>query len=287
MELQMRYSTLLVHLKLGVSNEGLLKITGDLAERFEANVIGVTVCKESSQVYLTMLPQYTIQGDDEDLVTIDRQSTERMISEAEQQFRTALASRSRSLHWRSTITSNSRSQYVARQARAADILITSPVFDGPFVDQRQELSVGDIVMYAGRPVLLVPPNVQSMNLDTIMIGWKDTRESRRAIADALPLLALAKKVVVVEIASARDLPDAKRHVTEVIGWLQGHEIAAESYIEAFKKTEWNQLEGIARETGAGLFVAGAYGHTRLREWMIGGVTEDLLLHPRRPTLISH
>ncbi len=283
----MRYSTLLVHLKLGVSNEGLLKITGNLAERFNAEVIGVAVCKEASQAYLTMLPQYTVQGADEDLVTIDRRLTENLILDAEQQFRAALQNRARSLHWRSTITSNSRSQYVARQARAADILITSPVFDGPFVDQRQELSVGDIVMYAGRPVLLVPPGIQSANLDTVMVGWKDTRESRRAVADALPLLALAKQVVVVEIASARDLPDAKRHVTEVIGWLQSHEIAATMRVEAFQKAEWNQLEGIAREIGAGLFVAGAYGHTRLREWMIGGVTEDLLLHPRRPTLISH
>jgi nucleotide-binding universal stress UspA family protein len=283
----MRYSTLLVHLKLGVSNEGLLKITGDLAERFDADVIGVAVCKESSRVYLTMLPQYTIQGTDGDLVDIDRQLTERMISDAEKQFRAALQNRARSLHWRSTITSNSRSQFVARQARAADILITSPVFDGPFVDQRQELSVGDIVLYAGRPVLLVPPGIQSMNLDTIMIGWKDTRESRRAVTDALPFLALAKQVVVVEIAVARDLPDATRHVTEVIDWLQRHGIAAVPRLEAFKKAEWNQLEGIAQEIGTGLFVAGAYGHTRLREWIIGGVTKDLLLHPRRPTLISH
>jgi nucleotide-binding universal stress UspA family protein len=283
----MRYSTLLVHLKLGASNQDLLKITGDLAERFDADVIGVAVCKETSQAYLTMLPQYSVQGGDEDLVTIDRKLTEKMIVEAEQQFRDALQGRSRSLSWRSTITSNSRSQYVARQARAADILITSPVFDGPFVDQRQELSVGDIVLYAGRPVLLVPPNIPSLNLDSILIGWKDTRESRRAIADALPLLALAKRVTVVEIATARDVPDAQRHVAEVIGWLQRHKIAAEPRVESFVKAEWNQLESIAKENDAGLFVAGAYGHTRLREWVIGGVTEDLLLHPHRPTLISH
>ena len=148
----MRYATLLVHLKLGTSNDGLLKITGDLAERFGADVIGVAACKEASQAYLTMLPQYSLQGDDEDLVTLDRKLTEKMISDAEQQFRAALEGRCRSLSWRSTITSNSRSHYVARQTRAADILITSPVFNGPFVDQRQELNVGNIVLYAGRPV---------------------------------------------------------------------------------------------------------------------------------------
>ena len=283
----MNYSTLLVHLKLGVANDGLLKITGDLAERYDSAVIGVVACKEASQIYLTMLPQYTVQGTDGDLVTIDRQLTDRMIREAERQFRAALQSRASRLTWRSTVTSNSRSQYVARQARAADLLITSPVFDGPFVDQRQTLSVGDIVLYAGRPVLLVPPNIQSINFDTVMIGWKDTRESRRAVVDALPLLSLAKRVVVVEIAATRDLPDAERHVADVIGWLQRHGIAAETCVEAFANAEKNQLKGIAQEIGAGLFVAGAYGHTRLREWMIGGVTEDLLLQPNRPTLISH
>jgi nucleotide-binding universal stress UspA family protein len=270
-----------------VSNEGLLAIAGDLAERFNAEVIGVAVCKETSQAYLTMLPQYTNEGTEGDLVSIDRMLTARLIADAEAQFRTALQNRARSLHWRSTVTSNSRSQYVARQARAADILITSPVFDGPLVEQRQQLSVGDIVLYAGRPVLLVPPDIQSMNLDTIMVGWKDTRESRRAVSDALPLLAQAKKVVVVEIAATQDIPDAKRHVADVIGWLQSHDIAAEPRIEAFQRTEWFQLEHIAREIEADVFVAGAYGHTRLRERMIGGVTEDLLLHPDRPTLISH
>lgn len=283
----MTYSTLLVHLKLGTSNEDLLAITGELAERFDSDVIGVAVCKEASQVYLTMLPQYTAQGDEGDLVTIDRQLTEIMILDAEQQFRAALQSRSARLHWRSTITSNSRSQYVARQARAADLLITSPVFEGPFVDQRQKLSIADIVLRAGRPILLVPPSVQSISFDTAMVGWKDTRESRRAVADALPLLALAKEVVVVEIAAAADLPDARRHVIDVIGWLQRHGIGAVPHLEAFGKAEWSQLEGIAEEIGAGLFVAGAYSHTRLRERVIGGVTEDLLLHPRRPTLISH
>jgi nucleotide-binding universal stress UspA family protein len=283
----MKYSTLLVHLKLGVENDGLLQITGDIAEQFDADVIGVAACRESSQVYLTMLPQYSPEGGDGDLVNIDRKVTENMILAAEQQFRTALQGRARCLQWRSTITSNSRSHYVARQARAADLLITSPVFDGPFVDQRQKMSVGDIVLYAGRPVLLVPPDIRSMDLDTVMIGWKDTRESRRAIADALPLLALAKRVVIAEIAAAQDLPDAKRHIADVISWLQRHGIAAEPRVETFGKAEWNQLEGIAREIGAGLFVAGAYGHTRLREWVIGGVTEDLLLHPHRPTLISH
>jgi len=281
------YSTLLVHLKLGATNEGLLQIAGDLAERFDAHVIGVAVSKLISSVYLEMLPQYTAQTEGEDLTESDRRITERMFAEAEQQFRAALQSRARSVEWRATMTRNSRSHYVARQARAADILLTSPVFDGPFADPRQELSVGDIVLYAGRPVLLIPPDTQHLNVDSVMIGWKDTRESRRAVTDALSLLKLARQVTIVEITAAQDLPDAKRHVNDVIGWLQRHGIAAEPRLETFKGMECVQLDSIAQEIGAGLFVAGSYGHTRLREWVIGGVTKDLLLHPRRPTLISH
>jgi len=281
----MAYKTILVHLKLGAANDTLLKITGELAQRFRSRIIGVVVSQPLPELYPAMQTAYGNGLTGEDISDTDRKVTDRRIHEAEQEFRTAL--RGYDLEWRSTVTKNSRSEYVARQCRSADLLITSPVYDGRFVDQSQKLSIGDIVLHAGRPVLLIPPDTEHLDLDCAVVGWKDTREARRAAADSLPLLAFAKRVVVAEITARQDIADSKRHVEEVVGWLRAHDVAAEARIESYKGVESGQLDFIARECGAGLFVAGAYGHTRFREWVIGGVTMDLLLHPKRPTLVSH
>jgi len=282
------YKTLLVHMKLGSDNRGLLEVAGDLAGRFEAHVIGVAVSQPMPPLYPAMQTTYGAGMPSEDIVEVDRNATERRIAEVEQSFRAALQGRAASLEWRSTITRNSRSQYVARQARAADLVVTTPICAGMAVEPSQKMNVGDIVLYAGRPVLLVPPGTERLNLDTAVIGWKDTRESRRALADALPLLQLAKRVVIVEIAARQDISDARRHVGDVTAWLKRHGISAvEARFEGFKGLEAEQLDALARDCEAGLFVAGAYGHTRLREWIVGGVTMDLLLQPKRPTLVSH
>ncbi len=281
----MSYKTLLVHLKLCAANEGLLKITGDLAERFSAHVIGVSVYQPLPAIYSAIETSYS--GSLEDSSEIDRKNIERRFADMEERFRAALKGRCNSLEWRSTITSNSRSQYVARQVRTADLLLTSPVGDRASEDKRETLKLDDIVMRAGRPILLVPPDAQHLDLQCAVVGWKDTRETRRAVSDALPLLQAAGRTIVVEITSAQDIPDAKRHVTDVVAWLKRHGVSAEPKVETYSGLETARLDAIARECDAGLFVAGAYGHTRMREWAIGGVTSDLLLHPSRPTLISH
>jgi nucleotide-binding universal stress UspA family protein len=283
----MAYESLLVHLRLGSANEGLLRITAELAERFHAHVIGVAVCKPLPEIYPAMQTAYGNGIACEDITETDRKVTNNRIAEMEERFRAALAGHATGVEWRSTITRNSRSEYVARQARAADLVITSPVFDGRTADQSQKLSIGDIVLRAGRPVLLIPPETQQLCLDTALVGWKDTREARRALSDALPLLKFAKTTTVVEITAAQDIPDAKRHINDVIAWLKRHGIAAQSRIDSYKNADTVQLAAIAEEVGAGFCVAGAFGHTRVREWVIGGVTMDLLLHPRRPTLVSH
>jgi len=283
----MAYKTLMVHLKPGADNDGVLRIAGDLAERFDATVIGVAVCQPIPEIYPAMQAAYGNGIACEDITETDRKLTQNRFAQLEEHFRSAMAGHAAAVEWRSTITKNSRSQYIARQLRAADLLITSPVFDNRATDETQKLSIGDIVLRAGRPVLLIPPGTDHLDLDSVVVGWKTTREACRAVSDALPLLALAKKVTVVQIAPAAELSDEKRRVADVLAWLKRHGIAADARVETQKGVDAFQLDTVTKECGAGLFVAGAYGHTRLREWVIGSVTIDLLLHPKRPTLVSH
>ena len=85
----------------------------------------------------------------------------------------------------------------------------------------------------------------------------------------------------------RDLAEARADVADVVGWLKTHSVKAEPLAVAAKGDDAAQLSAIAQDHNADLVVAGAYGHSRLREWVLGGVTRDLLLHAGRCSLLSH
>ena len=142
-------------------------------------------------------------------------------------------------------------------------------------------------MQAGRPVLLVPTSAITLKLDRVLIGWKDRPETRRAVSDALPLLKHAKSVTVVEITAEDDLAAARARVGDVAVWLARHGIKAEGVTRLSNGNDAVALYELGQDSGADVIVAGAYGHNRFREWVMGGVTRDLLLSADRCALVSH
>jgi nucleotide-binding universal stress UspA family protein len=276
----MNYATLMVHLDLAAANEALLRITGDLAEIFGANVIGIAACHP-----VNVVCGYAHVS--RELIDQDRRQIAKEMRAAEEGFRAALRDRVPDLQWRSTTAFSSLADYIAREARAADLLITGPDNRGSTFAPSRQAELGDLVLRLGRPMLIIPTATARLDLAHVVIGWKDRREARRAVWDAMPLLVKAGKVTVVEITAKERLTRAQRHVTDVAERLKRHGINAEPL--ALPRIEGNalQLDRIADEMGAGLIVAGAYGHARLREWILGGMTRDLLLRPHRATLLSH
>ncbi len=103
----------------------------------------------------------------------------------------------------------------------------------------------------------------------------------------MPILRLAQKVIVAAIDEDNDPPEANRIVADVVAWLGRHGANAVGKVEPLKGHAAEQLDRIAAEEGADLLVAGAYGHSKLREWILGGVTRDLLKQTSRCHLMSH
>jgi nucleotide-binding universal stress UspA family protein len=221
-----------------------------------------------------------------DLVEQDRKQLEKEITVAEAEFRNTLQARIRTIEWRSAVTSGALSEYIAREARSADLVITGPGSGGR-LDAARFVNIGDLVMQVGRPVLVVPAAADELKLERIVIGWKDTRETQRAAFDALPLLKKTAHVTVVEICAEKEIAAARTRVEDVVGWLKWHGIAAESHASPSTGDDASLLNAIAQEQGANMIVAGAYGHSRLREWVLGGVTRDLLLRGESFSLLSH
>lgn len=277
----MTYRTMMVNLEVGRSNESLLRFSADLVERFGSSAIGIAACQPMQLAY----GDSYVPGD---LIEQDRAEIEKEMTEAEQSFRKAMQDRAKSLEWRSAIALVSMSDYVARQSRSVDLIVTGIGQADTLLNASRGVNTSDLVMHAGRPVLIAPASVDKLNLKSVVVGWKDTQETRRAIMDALPALKMAERVTVVEIAADEDLPDARKHVVDVVEWLKRHDIAAESLATLSTGDDSVSLDSIIQEKAAGLLVAGAYGHSRAREWVLGGVTRDLLLQARSCcTLVSH
>lgn len=275
-------SSIMVRLTAGTSNDAVLKFAADLAKRVKATrVIGISAC-QPLQIYAS--PDAYIPSE---LATWDLEHIEKQLSAAEGSFRAALEGKVTSCQWRSTsITYGTIADYVSEQMRAADLLVTAADKDASMF-HRNHVNLADLVIRAGRPVLVVGSTIDKLDLRSVLVGWKDTREARRATEDALPILKLADRVTVVEVAAKHELDHARKRTEDVAAWLAGHGISVVARAVTATGDNSTEIENVAKELDAGLLVGGAYGHNRLREWVLGGVTRDLLMHPARCSFMSH
>ncbi|MEM7045002.1 MAG: universal stress protein [Pseudomonadota bacterium] len=152
------------------------------------------------------------------------------------------------------------------------------------------LDCGDVVLSAGAPVVVVPHiGAPSTNAENVMIAWNASRESARAVRDAMPLLEKAKTVDVVcfhpETTSAGhgELPGA-----DIGLHLSRHGIDVEvQLLEGGHIDVGNALLSHAADRGSDFLVMGCYGHSRLREAVFGGATRTIMQSMTIPVLMAH
>jgi nucleotide-binding universal stress UspA family protein len=281
----MSYATLMVHLDLDQKNDARLTIVGDLAERFTARVIGVAAQAEILPAYYAADRVAGFVEDDPTEMEYSLAVIKQRLQEAEERFRTALKGRARQLEWRSSL--EDPVPYIASQCRAADLLVIGKTAS----DERQEpmgqINPSDLIGRTGRPLLIVPQHVQTLQAERILVGWKDAREARRAVFDALPLLKKSQHVTVCEIDVGPDPAAAQRRVDDVVAWLANHGVSGAGRVEPLRDSPATQLEALAKKGAADLIVAGGFGHGKLREWILGGVTRDLLGQSSFCQLLAH
>ena len=146
-----------------------------------------------------------------------------------------------------------------------------------------------LIFGSGRPTLVLPPSLKRrpFQLATVAVAWDFSRAAARAISDALPILELAKKVHVVTVINEKAL-DTKRSGEELAKNLSRHGIdVVLDKVDAKGGSIGEVLESYTSSQGADLLVMGAYGHSRWREFVLGGATRSLLSKPPLPILLSH
>ena len=180
---------------------------------------------------------------------------------------------------------------VTRRVQACDLLIigqNDPDHPSPAVARTL---LEDVLMTAGRPLLIVP---YAGRFDTIgtnaLVGWTPTRESARAVHDALSVFTPGAKVTVLSVEGANAGPDVDTVPTaDIAEHLARHglTVSAARTVASDGLSPADALLDYASDISADLLVVGGYGHSRTREMIMGGVTRDLLQHMTVPVLMSH
>ncbi|WP_339071782.1 universal stress protein [Methylovirgula sp. 4M-Z18] len=276
----MTYTSLMAHVDPEAEKSAILDISVDLAKLFDAKVIGVAACQPLQLVYAHgYVPPEIIDQNQIDM--------EKMLKQAGAQFYAAMQGRAPRYEWRASVTVDALANYFAGQSGTADLFITQRASHQNAFDRPQHLNLGDFVMRSGRPVLIIPPDASRVALDHVVVAWKETREARRAIADAIPLLGKARRVTIATIVPEEEENSAQMGLEDIVGWLKGHHVKADSRVLTAAGRDTDMLADFLLEQQADLVVAGAYGHNRLREWVFGGMTADLLLSSGYSVLLSH
>jgi nucleotide-binding universal stress UspA family protein len=266
----MSFATLMVHVDVEPKSDARVRLAAQLSNRFVSTLIGISAC---------VLPPYPTEGAyfvTREFVEQEQQDILAALQRAEADFRAAAGEKGPKhewLEWRSAI--DLPETFVVSQARSADLLVVGRA-PSP-MDICRCLDPGAAVLRVGRPMLVVPPGVDTLKAERILVGWKDSREARRALQDSLPLLHEAKSVAIVEVCEDGMEASARQHVKDVARYLTRHRVSVGSATAgAAKHGIADHLIDLARVEGADLIVTGAYGHSRLGEWIFGGVTRELL-----------
>ena len=172
---------------------------------------------------------------------------------------------------------------VARRGRLCSVTVVARTDETAGADAKAVLEAA--MMETGRAVLYVPEDRHPKAISAIGVAWNGSREAARALALSMPLLEQAPAVHV--IAGTSDLLTTD-DVGACVQALQWHEVKAAARTFAVNGGSVSgRLQAEAREAGCQLLVLGAYSHSRLREFIFGGVTDDVLAAVRMPVLLAH
>ncbi|MEQ1696516.1 MAG: universal stress protein [Hyphomicrobiaceae bacterium] len=284
----MTYKTILVHFESEAQIKGVLDYVIALARAHGAHVIGVAV-----------LPSYY-------KVPASEVGTTALIEDVRDQFRATTAAAMRAAfekalgqetfgsEWR-LIDPGFRAtiESVADLGNAADLIVVRQELHGEH-DEGYRDGLGLLAVLTGRPVLLLPhKEIPAAPPQTVVVAWDGSQKAARAVFDALPLLQNAARVTLIAVRERDALggtgSDIRRQQgNDLRDALLRHGVEAAVPVELlFEDDVAQSLLAGATARHADLLVLGGYGHSRLREWVFGGVTRSVLRHMTTPVLLSH
>jgi nucleotide-binding universal stress UspA family protein len=273
----MSYASLMTYVEADAAPEQRVRLAASLADKFNATLIGLSA--------LAVPPPVVADGIVmSDVTEADVELLRACLAERGKWFHRIAGGDQRRIEWRAVL--DLPNEALTREARSADLVVIGRT-KAPGSMYRA-LDPGGAILKLGRPTLVVPEGVSALRGEHVVIGWKDTREARRAVRDAVPLLQRATRVTIVEACGPDEAKTALGRLDDVARYLTYHRIEAGPKVMLEQKGSGaSQLIRIAQDEHADLLVTGAYGHSRLGEWIFGGMTRELLATSPICCLMSH
>lgn len=288
-DIVMTYKTVLVHLDAPERSRARLDVAISLAKAENAHLTGLHVAETLDAVAFALAAPYGGAAIPPELIERDEEAAREAAARAETFFNEAIGKAGIAGEWRTA--KGAVADQVAMHARYADVVVLGQGVGGdPETSSGDRFLPEDVVLIAGRPVLVVPDAwAAGAAGKTVLVAWNASREATRAVTDALPILARAGSVTVLAV-NPEGGPEGHGAIAcaDIALYLARHGVKAEAAeTQAKNEAAGEVILARAKEIGADLVVAGGYGHSRLREYVLGGVTHDLLRKSPVPVLLSH
>lgn len=275
----MSLKNILVYVDDSKRAEGTVAAASELARAHDAHLTGLGIERPP---YIPGFATVEIPPSAMEIMTNQRKA---VIAKAREIFESGVAKAGRTDRSAWTEALGPALESLAVRSRYADLTVvsqTTPEMRGT-VD---EDLVDDLVMTSGRPIMIIPYIGAPESFEgTVLLAWNGSREAARAAADAMPLLRRAESVeiLVVEPEGMGDVPGA-----DIAAHLARHDVKAKvNSTRGLDIDVGDVLLNRAADIGASLIVMGGYGHSRMRELVLGGATRHILEHMTVPVLMSH
>jgi nucleotide-binding universal stress UspA family protein len=271
---------LVVNLSVGTEDDCARDYAISLARQFNAHLAGVAFA------YEPITPAILAEGAPPDWFDELMQDAENSARAAVDKFNAATQGSGvlTEARWLTTTIAGTGDMF-GRIARRFDLSVVRQ--SEPDKDTPHSLIIESALFDSGRPVLVVPYVQKSGGtFDRVMVCWDGSRSAARAVGDAMPLLERAKSIEIVIVGDrpkSKEMPgaDIAQHLARYNAKVRVEEIVVSDLDAA------NAILSHAADSSADFMVMGGYGHSRLREFVLGGVTRTMLATMTIPTLMSH
>lgn len=276
----MDYRTVLVALGNDAGCQARIRMAAELAARFGGHLVGV------SATGVRLDPLFRAG---EDAASHAEQARRRRLAQTAASGELLSEAVGQSAHgtpFTHHVVEDEPGWVLAKCGRVADIIVLGGML--PPGDSEMQRIAEHVLLNAGRPVLLVPPQPARLHGGHVVIAWDGGREAARAVADAMPLLLCASKVTILAVWDEKGNPDANSEpVAGLRQYLRRHGVMAGVQTEQTAEPVGAVILEALQRLDAEMVVAGGYGHWRVRELIMGGTTRSLMRACPVPLLLSH
>ena len=271
---------LLVHVDDSKASKGRVAAAIHLAQTHGAHLAGLYVLPRYE------IPVYAEVQIPDEILAAQREHALARAAETEKMFREVTDKAGLSAEWR--FAEDRLAPTLTLHGRHVDLVVVGQGVDTDPLSMSQGMAE-HVVMESGSPTLVVPyigaPDAIGKR---VLVAWDASREARRAVHDAMPFLERAQTVTVLAINPPATADEERIPSVDICQHLARHGVNAEAaHVEAHDIAVGDMLLSRAADQGVDLIVMGAYGHSRFREFVLGGATRHLLRHMTVPVLMAH